>query len=890
MAAKTYTVKKGDTLSSIAEKHNTSVEYLSKINNILNPEDIYVGQILKINESTSADGSTSISNTSGSNKATITAFGLQSGTERTIFATWSWGKSHTDTYDIRWYYSTGDGVGFIGSEEKKSFSNATPQSTYTAPENAILVKFQVKPISKTKTVNDKDVYYWVADWSTEQIYRFPDKGPDKPDKPSAPSVTIKDYNLTAEVDNVNTEGKHIEFQVFQNDSKVYKTGTASIKNNFASYSCTIESGSEYKVRCRIKNGSVYSDWSDYSSKAQTKPDTPSGITSCKATSETSVRLKWRSVKSAETYEIEYATKKEYLGASNASTTISNIETTSYRITGIDSGDTYFFRVRAVNSQGNSGWTEAVSVIIGKPPTAPTTWSSVTRGMVGETIRLYWVHNSEDESTETKAELVLYHNGVNTVHTITNESDDNENNYYDLVTSGYDDGASIHWKVRTAGVTGEFGEWSVVRIVKVYAPPSLSLRIVDNNSEPLSMVNAFPFHIKADAGPASQKPIGYHIAIISNAAYETMDEIGNIKIVNKGQEVFSRFYDTSDRTLSKKMSPDILDLENNTKYTIKCKVTMNTGLSAEETLDFNVLWDEIKYYPNAEISFDSETLCTHIRPYCDKPLMIFHEARYNTSNGRFYRTSNVIEPLDGVSVSNAMTEEYGDLVFVGKNKDDKLVYYTVTESDETELVKNITLSVYRREYDGRFVEIGTGLVNTNRTYVTDPHPSLDLARYRIVAVDKSTGSISYTDIPGYYIGVKSVIIQWDEEWSDFETANESPLEERAWSGSLLRLPYNIDVSDKNSIDVSLINYVGRSHPVSYYGTHLGTTSTWNVSIAKTDKNTLYALRRLAIYTGDVYVREPSGSGYWASVSVSFKQTHCELTIPVTLEITRVEGGI
>lgn len=43
-------------------------------------------------------------------------------------------------------------------------------------------------------------------------------------------------------------------------------------------------------------------------------------------------------------------------------------------------------------------------------------------------------------------------------------------------------------------------------------------------------------------------------------------------------------------------------------------------------------------------------------------------------------------------------------------------------------------------------------------------------------------------------------------------------------------------------------------------------------------------------GDVYVREPSGSGYWANISVSFTQTHCELTIPVTLNITRVEGGV
>ena len=46
----------------------------------------------------------------------------------------------------------------------------------------------------------------------------------------------------------------------------------------------------------------------------------------------------------------------------------------------------------------------------------------------------------------------------------------------------------------------------------------------------------------------------------------------------------------------------------------------------------------------------------------------------------------------------------------------------------------------------------------------------------------------------------------------------------------------------------------------------------------------------MYQGDVYVREPRGMGYWANVGVSFTITHQELTIPVTLDITRVEGGM
>lgn len=212
-----------------------------------------------------------------------------------------------------------------------------------------------------------------------------------------------------------------------------------------------------------------------------------------------------------------------------------------------------------------------------------------------------------------------------------------------------------------------------------------------------------------------------------------------------------------------------------------------------------------------------------------------------------------------------------------------------------MIEDVTLSVYRREFDGSLTELATGLDNLEGTYITDPHPSLDYARYRIVAVRNSTGAVSYYDMPGYPIQEKAVIIQWDEQWTNFDALpvddglNIYSPESPAWSGSLLRLPYNIDVSDQHAAEVELVKYIGRKFPVSYYGTQEEHTSTWSVEIEKTDMETLYGLRRLAAWLGDVYVREPSGSGYWASITVSMDNTHCELTIPVSLDVTRVEGG-
>ena len=892
---KTHTVVKGDTLSAIAKKYGTTVNYLAKLNNIANVNLIYVGQVLKISETVTVTPSKpSTSSTpvkSLPTQATITAFGLQADTDRTFFATWSWGRGYTDKFDIRWFYGTANNIKFTGSTTSvDSIDNSRPQSTYTPPENATYISFQVKPIATTHKVNDVDTPHWTAQWSTEKFYYMKDLPPDTPS--GTPTVTLEDYTLKIEISGVSSGVDEVEFEIVQNDSKIYKVGKSKPSTSVAKYSCNVSPGYDYKVRCRPVKNKIYGEWTGYSDNVHTKPNKPTEITELRAVSETVVSLTWSKVTTAETYDIEYATVLDYLGASNASTTINNVAEPRYTITGLTSGEKYFFRVRAVNDQGQSDWTEASSIVLGGVPAAPTTWSSTSTAVVGEEMKLYWMHNSKDGSKETKAELkYTANNGTPVIKEVlkTNVSDDVS--YYYLSTRSFTEGASIKWLVRTAGVTGEYGPWSATRMISIYAPPSLSLILSNDQaaSSAIKEVTKYPFYVTANAGPDSQKPIGFHISVISKDSYETVDEYGNVKMIAEGQEIFSKFYDINTRTLSVKMTPGDIDLENNCRYELSCVVTMDTGLTEEEKVTFRVSLDETEYYPTAEVMFDEKTLSAYIRPYCTERPYIFYKVTYNSADNTYKRTSTVIDPLEGSSVNNALTD-MDDLVFLGVDSTSTSTYFTVVQSDRENLVENVTLSVYRHEYDGRFTTIATDISNTDSIYVTDPHPPLDSAKYRIVSTDTTTGNISYADLPGYTVGVKSVVIQWDETWSNLQVMGDDPIDEVTWAGSVLKLPYNIDVSDSNTMDVSLVEYIGRSHPVSYYGTQLGTSSTWNVEIPKTDKTTLYGLRRLAIYAGDVYVREPSGSGYWANISVSFSQKHREMTIPVTLEIKRVEGGM
>lgn len=931
-------VENGDTLSEIARDYGNGLSYtqLASMNNIPDPDKIYIGQVIKLK-----GGKGGVVKTS--TKIVIDHFGLQSNTDNTLFATWTWSKDKTENYETEWYYDSGDGVWFVGNKS----TTEDKQSTYNIPSNAKQVRFRVKPIAEKikKEGSDTETSAWMEPWSAWKTFDVTNTIIGTPPTPSIES-SEKEAKITCKLELTEESTKtlnatHIEFQIVKKDSNaIYKSGTVTLNSNYnftVSWSATVAAGNEYKARCRaIKNTKVqnsssktgytrrYGEWSEFSGLESVIPAAPNRITTLYAQSKTSIYIGWTRVSNADHYIIQYTTEKRNFDYTPDALQSKNTEdnTNSYELTGLDgTGAEYFFRVCAVNSKDQvSAWTEIKSLVFGSDPAAPTTWSSTSTAIVGEDVILYWIHNSEDGSSQKYAEIEMYvvtkdAEGEEISEKLepifvdnSNASDEDKDKtlFYTFNTAPYTEGMKIKWRVRTAGVTKitgisdsqGYGDWSTERTIDVYAPPHLNLSATDVFGNDVSLLKSLPITVQAFPEPATQTPLSYYVAIIAEEAYQSRDDIGNLIIVNAGDTLYSRNFDIKHELVLDIDAGDV-NLDNGIEYSLVCKVTMDSGLTAEETRRVYTTWSDIGYAPNAEVMFDPDILAAHIHPYCDHYVINEYEVEFDRITNTYKKLDTIVEietgyPVESYDydiygneiVNNAYTET-GEQVFHGITSDNENVYYCTVEEIEP---YNVTLGVYRREYDGSFTKIATGLDNISNVFVTDPHPSLDYARYRIVTTDLKTGAVGFTDLPGLPVKEPSVIIQWDEAWTEFDHDPDEIPEKPPWVGSMIKIPYNVDVTDTTKPDVALIEYTGRKNPVSYYGTQMGESATWNVEIPKSDKETIYALRRLSNWMGDVYVREPSGIGYWANITVSFSLKHRAVTVPVTFNITRVEGGI
>lgn len=185
------------------------------------------------------------------------------------------------------------------------------------------------------------------------------------------------------------------------------------------------------------------------------PAAPTGLIANK-TAEATVALAWTDASNTSTGFTMYRSTTSALGTSIGTT--GDGETT-FSDTSAPVGQTLYYRVKATNGALASVESAYAMVAATQAPAAPTVLTVLpTFSLVGDTIRVYWQHNSLDGSVQSTAH-VLYR--VYDVGGYINHAADVSGTtaYYDIPITGIAAGYQVLFSVKTKGLHANYSAYS-----------------------------------------------------------------------------------------------------------------------------------------------------------------------------------------------------------------------------------------------------------------------------------------------------------------------------------------------------------------------------------------------------------------------------------------------
>jgi titin len=221
-----------------------------------------------------------------------------------------------------------------------------------------------------------------------------------PDPPVAPDlltatvVSKSQINLAWQDNSSNESNFVIERKILQGGTGTYAQ-IAVLGANLTSFNDTgLSANTMYCYRVRAVNAGGASDYSNEAC-GTTLPNAPAAPSNLAATvsSKSQINLTWQDNSTNEdSFKIERKT-----GSAGTYKQIAKVakNVTSFSSTGLSANTPYFFRVRAYNRGGNSGYSnEASATTLPNAPAAPSVLTATTIGQ--SQINLAWTDNSINE--------------------------------------------------------------------------------------------------------------------------------------------------------------------------------------------------------------------------------------------------------------------------------------------------------------------------------------------------------------------------------------------------------------------------------------------------------------------------------------------------------------
>ena len=785
---------------------------------------------------------------------------LTTGGDHELYAEWKhakWRQATGYTYDWE-YASTSKGKGWLpGSSGTANIDDVQVgkgnlfRHEWTAPDDAYKARCRIMPVSKTKTtsystssksktVNVTKMYFSSA-WTGYKEHDF------RNDKLPTPTIEVKMEDSTATVE-IECDDDDCRLATVEASVRNGKDSAGNwkyvVRKKLADKSCpkkgsytfTVTKGETWYFRafCSVTASATKGDsaWTSRVS-GQSLPATPASP-AVSATGSTSAKMTWSAAGGASTYTVQYVADSSAYFDSNPDDVreTDGINGTTFLPADLESGHTWYFRVKAVNDTGDGSWSNVVSTVLATVPDAPTTFDTEPAFLRTDTARFRWIHNSEDQSEQTAAQVMFTVNGNDTTVSVATDE------FLELAMSRFADGDSVTWKVRTKGAHAEYSPWSIARTFSTYDKPTLSCTVRQTSGEGDTVdesnpLTSFPLAIVLDAAGGGGAVAGYHVTVQAAEPNSYVDDYGFERYMGVGEIAYQADYHVSEDPFTAIVDAGSgANLRDGCVYEVTADVAMQSGLrTTSEPWRFLVDWDVEVPEPTMTVAFDRDALTADIIPAC---------------------------------------------------------YEVDEEGSPTETLREgVTLSVYRIDDDGTLVLLRSGIENDGAAVITDPHAQFGECWYHVVATDTATRVCNffdhYDESPHH-----TCVIQWDENWQVGVDEDDLGDRDYDYSGMMIDGIYNLGLEEAGDAEAEDVEYIGRAHPVSYYGTQERYEARFEVEFPKEDKETLSKARRLIALRDDAYVREPYGAGYWAHIATpSLSRSHDSLGYRLSFTARRVD---
>ena len=751
-----------------------------------------------------------------------------------------------DKVTVCWDYKV-NGVWFDGTDNEKEYNSSLNRSdSYDPPEEATAIRCRLKMTSKKFPISkDEERKYFTGGYGGWKKLGINNAIGD-PDDPEAPNYQV-DYTtnkLLVYITHKDDVADYMEFKLAEDKKEEGIFGTAKVKISNTGYAAydgwTLRPGHIYRLAARSwKRSSLSSEWSEWSAVFEPGPESIADF-KAKANSPTSILMEWANVgteweetHSPVTYDVEMMTEDKDLYDKKLS-----------EVTNLD----FALRSGSLNTEEVSQTSEYVNYTDAVSSTRSYLWQGLDTGQ-RYFLRLRPKNEYGSATTYTAIHEVILGTKPN-APTAWSESD--------RITDGSN--PVFYWNHNSVDGSAE-------RKSKLeYSVNSGTVTSVESDNP------------KDSSGEWKTETRSYTLS-------GTYTDGTTIKWRVATRGVLDEYSDFSDWQEIKIYTQPTITMTGATgtfPMTVAGTLTPTTQAVKDMSIQIYATSDHYAIDQNAnlvkisvdELIFSKTVVSTLSMSISAFDLPFGSDVKYlikmivNTTAGLVAETSTTF-----TSPTRTLTENNNLKASVTLNTAD------LSANIETETLTGKLSKIYRKDVDGRYVLVGG----------TDKYTPLRDAIYRAIYFATDGSSVEYKDLGPYSFGEAD----WSKAtWSNNQLHRPQDVVLGAFiqwgEDNWLSLLYNLDISPSYKISSTAVEYDGRTDPVTYYNSMQSQTDSWSFDVLKEDRDTLNKLRELALYAGDVYIREPRGIGYWAHVEVSFSETHAERIVSVSLSITRSDG--